>query len=118
MSGGGAAGWPWSALGIGETADKDAIRAAYEAERTGLDGGGSISASADLTAAREVARNIDLVPQVALAEAAEAPELEIEIVRRAISNVSDPASCTVKIGVLDVVLARSEEVPDAAFASL
>ena len=47
--------WPWSALGIAETSDKNAIRAAYDAKREALDGGGSISAFADLTAAREKA---------------------------------------------------------------
>ena len=48
-------GWPSSALGIDETADKDVIRAAYVERRAGLGDGGSISAFADLTAAREKA---------------------------------------------------------------
>ena len=50
--GAGSGDWPWSALGIAETADKAAIRAAYDAKRAQLDAGGSISAFADLTAAR------------------------------------------------------------------
>ena len=47
--------WPWSALGIAETADKDAIRAAYQDRRDALDRSMSISAFARLTEAREKA---------------------------------------------------------------
>ena len=48
-------GWPWSDLGIGETADKEAIRAAFAAKKAALDGSMQISAFARLTEAREKA---------------------------------------------------------------
>ncbi|MEM7666920.1 MAG: hypothetical protein AAF250_13770 [Pseudomonadota bacterium] len=52
----GANGWPWSALGIAETVDKAAIRAAYDAKRAELDAEAMrISAFAELTEAREKA---------------------------------------------------------------
>jgi len=48
--------WPWSALGIAETADRDAIHAAYAAQRARLDAQAMrISAFAELTEAREKA---------------------------------------------------------------
>lgn len=49
------ADWPWSALGIGETSDKEAIRAAYAARKAELDKAMQISAFARLTEAREKA---------------------------------------------------------------
>ena len=49
------ADWPWSALGIGETSDKEAIRAAYGARKADLDKAMQISAFARLTEAREKA---------------------------------------------------------------
>ena len=47
--------WPWSELGIEETADKEAIRAAYTDRRAQLDLSMQISAYARLTEAREKA---------------------------------------------------------------
>ena len=49
------ADWPWSDLGIAETSDKEAIRAAYAARKADLDKGMQISAFARLTEAREKA---------------------------------------------------------------
>lgn len=46
---------PWLILGIEQTSDKDAIRAAYDAERAKLDISMNISAFARLTEAREKA---------------------------------------------------------------
>ncbi|MDP4573661.1 hypothetical protein Q9K02_00730 [Qipengyuania sp. G39] len=47
--------WPWSALGIGETSDKEAIRTAYAAQKAELNKAMQISAFARLTEAREKA---------------------------------------------------------------
>ena len=49
------ADWPWSALGIGETSDKEAIRGAYAARKADLVKAMQISAFARLTEAREKA---------------------------------------------------------------
>ena len=93
--------WPWSALGIAETADKDAIRAAYEVARASLDGSGSISAYADLTAARE-----------------KALFLASELQRQAMDSNVDPARCDATIALLETLLAGEEPVPDALYAAL
>ncbi|MEL6238414.1 MAG: hypothetical protein AAFQ90_07445, partial [Pseudomonadota bacterium] len=48
--------WPWSALGLSETVDREAIHAAYAARRAELDSANMrISAFAELTEAREKA---------------------------------------------------------------